>query len=238
MGLWDKGSKYFHWLLFRAELEASTATGESWHMAEGLHGGCAAPSGRPKGADPLEATADWTYCASGWVTSSPSPNLAARLKLCRKLQYLIKPVFLSFFLSFRFFFFLYFHFSNGIFESKEETREVVIPTCLCARCLSSMKAWSRPKFNPLFCLGSLEFALPTTKKNHPAAEIWRDVFGCMETFLWFCHACFLWSQFLFVGRTQILMEQKRRTVRGTTWYNIFSQKYGGNLLHFLLFALQ
>lgn len=227
--LWDKGSKYFHWLLLRAELEPCTARVSPGIWLRGFGGGCAAPSGRPKGADPLEATADWTYCASGWVTSSPSPNLAARLKLWRKIQHLIKPfplplpLFLCFTSTFR---------MKSLKAKRKPGKWWSQPSYI------QESAWGRPRFNPLFYLANLEFAFPTTKKNNPTAELLRDVFGYLETFLGICHAWFLWSQFLFVGSAQILIEQKRRTVRGTTWYSISSQKYGGNLLHFLLFALQ
>lgn len=46
----------------------------------------------------------------------------------------------------------------------------------------------------------------------------------MEIFSRICRASFLLSQFFFVGSTQILMEQKRKTVRVTPWHNISSQE--------------
>lgn len=70
----------------------------------------------------------------------------------------------------------------------------------------------------------LKFAFPTVKENNPSTEISGDVFRYMEIFSHICHAPFLLSQFFFVGSTQILMEQKRKTVRVTPWHNISSQE--------------
>lgn len=233
--LWDKGSKHFHWWLLRAELEPCTATGESWHMAEGLWWRVCSSIWQPQGSRSTASHSRLNILCFWLGDLLPQPKFGSQTKTVEENTAFDQTILYFFFGSL-----LYFHFSNEIFESKEETRGVVIPTCLCSRvgCLYNMKAWSRPRFNPLFCLGSLEFPFPTIKKKNPTAEIFRDVFGYMGIFLCICHARFLWSQFLFVGGTQILMEQERRTGRGTTWYNISSQKYGDNLLHFLLFALQ
>jgi len=51
-----------------------------------------------------------------------------------------------------------------------------------------------------------------------------DVFRYMEIFSCICHASFLLNWFFFVGSTQILMEQKKKTVGVTPWQNVSSQK--------------
>lgn len=220
--------KIFPLVVVKSRMGAVHSTGESWHMAEGLW---------------------WRVCSSIWqAQGSRSTGSHSRLNiLCFWLGDLLpQPKFGS---------------QTKTVEENTTFDQTISPPALflCFTSTFQMKslkakrkpgkwwsqpsyiqesAWGKPRFNPLFCLASLEFAFPTTKKKNPTAELLRDVSGYMETFLGICHAWFLWSQFLFVGSTQILIEQKRRTVRGTTWFNISSQKYGGNLLHFLLFALQ
>lgn len=146
--LWDKGSKYFHWLLLRAELEPCTAMGESWHMAEGLSWRVCSSIWQAQGSRSTGSHSRLNILCFWLGDLLPQPKFGSQTKTVEENTTFDQTI-LSF--PFCFFFLLYLHFSNEIFESKEETREAVTPTCLRSRagCLSSMKqTWVQPPLLP------------------------------------------------------------------------------------------
>lgn len=139
-------------------------------LVEGAELHLAAQRNMSTGSPQQSRTAGWAYCASGWATSSPTLNLAARLKHWRETLGLIKPFLFCLIVPPPPFFKL------NLWKQRRN-QESAGPDLFTFRTHNACLGWNRSRFNHLFCLRRLELAFPAMKENNPTTELFGDVFG-------------------------------------------------------------